>query len=406
MGKEVSRIEGEFVMNALVDNEIPVKIHCGRLVVSGKVDSVDEGTLTILVPENLPEKELVSVFFSFFGQVMHFETSVVSCEDRLVVRSPERIYKNLERKYERVTPPNETRVVFTLEGEVIDLEFPVTEAYNDSVVPNDFLFADSSDLPDLVKQFYSRFSGFDHTSIVMFRNQNPKWPYEFLVAESGRLLVLMAGEKTFPSEKRYVGVPVISHEYMAGFESGNPDLADVDYASLQTQVTFAEAAIICPIIYREYCIGYATVAGNLGHPLRDDDVEWIYQFSLVLANALENNGYFSGGGVRSEEIVPRILDISASGVLVAALPSHLVANLSLYSDLEITVETNDRSLEIQCRVMRSFVAKNQQYFALQYINIRPEDFRFLFQWIYGRPITADDQNLWEGGASPPPLVLD
>jgi hypothetical protein len=39
------------------------------------------------------------------------------------------------------------------------------------------------------------------------------------------------------------------------------------------------------------------------------------------------------------------------------------------------------------------------------MDIKPEDFRYLFEVVYGRSFTERDDRLWEGGAKPPEVVL-
>ena len=39
-------------------------------------------------------------------------------------------------------------------------------------------------------------------------------------------------------------------------------------------------------------------------------------------------------------------------------------------------------------------------------DIKPEDFRFIFEIVYGRSVTAEDEENWEGGTPPPKLKFD
>ena len=51
--------------------------------------------------------------------------------------------------------------------------------------------------------------------------------------------------------------------------------------------------------------------------------------------------------------------------------------------------------------MRRYEVEDMTYFGLQFMEIQPEDFRFLFDHVYGRPFTEKDDQLWEGGAKAP-----
>jgi hypothetical protein len=40
-----------------------------------------------------------------------------------------------------------------------------------------------------------------------------------------------------------------------------------------------------------------------------------------------------------------------------------------------------------------------------FMRMQPEDFRFLFEHLYGKRFSEEYEGKWEGGAPPPPLDL-
>jgi len=52
-------------------------------------------------------------------------------------------------------------------------------------------------------------------------------------------------------------------------------------------------------------------------------------------------------------------------------------------------------MEIESMVIRKYKDKNTYYFALKFIKMTPEDFRFLFEHIYGKPYSEKSKPIWE-----------
>jgi hypothetical protein len=53
--------------------------------------------------------------------------------------------------------------------------------------------------------------------------------------------------------------------------------------------------------------------------------------------------------------------------------------------------------------MRKYKIKDIYFYGIQFLEVAPEDFRFLFEHVYGRPFADADDRFWEGGADPPEL---
>ena len=75
----------------------------------------------------------------------------------------------------------------------------------------------------------------------------------------------------------------------------------------------------------------------------------------------------------------------------------------LYTDLQLSITIGPRSMKIGGRVMRKFADRANSYFGLVFLDIKPEDFRFLYDSVYGKPFDPDEDEKWEGGAEPPKL---
>jgi len=104
----------------------------------------------------------------------------------------------------------------------------------------------------------------------------------------------------------------------------------------------------------------------------------------------KENGYFEQGKAENQPFEGRALDISASGLMFAyPLGSALFAALLVDSELKVTIETKSRTINVTAKIVRKFKDKNAGYLVCRFINMAPEDTRFLFEHLYGRQI--DDE---------------
>ena len=165
------------------------------------------------------------------------------------------------------------------------------------------------------------------------------------------------------------------------------------------------SVLYCPLLYHEYTVGYIYLYNEKNKKIETETLEYVYQFSKILAWVLDKNDYFSGGKTVSQEFKSQIVDISASGLLFADNSESLHDALNIYTDLDIELRIGQRKMKIFSRVMRKYPHKGMTFYGIQFMEINPEDFRYLFEFVYGRVFTEDDSSLWEGGSRPPTLEL-
>ena len=80
MGLEIGRIEREFILSALRKKAIPVKIHGDKKWADGSITQIEDELLEIVLTEGpaagFSDGENVRIFFSYYGHVMTFNTTV------------------------------------------------------------------------------------------------------------------------------------------------------------------------------------------------------------------------------------------------------------------------------------------------------------------------------------------
>ena len=66
------------------------------------------------------------------------------------------------------------------------------------------------------------------------------------------------------------------------------------------------------------------------------------------------------------------------------------------SSLDLDIKVGERSAKARALVKRTFRDAARVYYGLEYEEMAPEDFRFLFEYLYGRPFVDDDLDSVEG----------
>jgi len=418
MGTQVGRIEKEFVFKSLIDNRVPLELHGHQKEFKGTIVEADDEKITIQGESEsmdfLREKEQVRAFFYFKNNYHTFNSAVIKAENNtLILKHPEGVYKNLQRKYERIKMPEGIEVYFTLKGKKIELNFPKTPVFQNSEKPEVSEHFDTSKISTLIRSFRKKMAVIvSENKIMMFRDKLPKNFDEKIIAETGKILWIPSTEDEFPITDPFPDERIITKRDLIKYEEnrGTPPyiitskLGNILYEKTKREI-YSE--LFVPIIYNEYIVGYIHVYNSRENKKRitENLVDYVYQFAKVLAYSLKINGYFKAETMGEKRFEAPVIDMSASGVLFSHSSPELAKDLLLHTDLELTVIINNRKLLIGSRIMRKFKDNEIYFFGVQFLRVTPEDFRFIFEFLYGKPFMSEYENVWEGGAPPPPLEI-
>ena len=231
----------------------------------------------------------------------------------------------------------------------------------------------------------------------MFRDKAPKSFEERLVTRTGKIFYVESIYEGMSIPETESGIPVIDRSELT------PEEIEELLSDMKKQRLYS--VIYCPVLYHEYTVGYIYLCNKKNKKITIDTLEYVYQFSKILAWTLDKNNYFSGGRTVSQEFKSQIIDISASGLLFADNSESLHDALNIYTDLQLELQIGENTLSVFSRIMRKYHNRGMTFYGVQFMEIEPEDFRILFEYVYGRMFTEEDGALWEGGSRPPTLEL-
>jgi hypothetical protein len=418
MGTPVGRIEKEFIFKTLIDEGIPCDIHGTASEAPYRfVSAAEDGCAFESLqdnPEGFPIGEEVRVFFYLKNNYHTFTTKVRSVEGKKIRMDPPKgVYKNLQRKYERVKVPEDIDVAFSVKGRKIELNFPKSERFGRVEPPQLSETFDPRLIHELVKGFRAKANhAVSSNSIIMFRDRLPRSWEEKMVVRIGKSLWIPSTQEDFPAKDPAIEEAVITRGELVAVEEEAGVLPSVIASKLGNILyekskagTFSE--LYSPILYNEYVVGYIYLAnsGERREKISADIFDYAHQFSKVLCFSLVQHGYFKAEAAGERKYEAPIIDISASGLLFAHPSGDRAKDLHVHSDLDITVGLKRRGLSIGARIMRKFKDSENIYFGILFMTMAPEDFRYLFEYLYGKPFHAKYEMSWEGGSPPPPVEL-
>jgi hypothetical protein len=418
MGTEVGRIEKEFVFKSLVDDKVACDVHGSRKEFSCRFSGVTEDRLEMSPVEGkldgLNPGEEVRVFFYLKNNYHTFASRVIEMSpERVVVQQPPGVYKNLQRKFERVKQEGSIDVSFSLHGTKVELNFPKSDRFSPVEPPEEDVTFDPRRIQEVVKTFRIRMETLTtDNKIVMLRDRMPRSWEEKTIVRLGKSLWIPSTAEDFPVRDPFPDERVITKSELIALEEeagSAPYLVTSKLGNLLYEKTKKDivSELWCPVLYNEYVVGYVHVWNTAARRERisRDLIEFVQQFAKVLCYSLVTNGYFKVENSTERRYEAPIIDLSASGLLFAHTSTELIKELLVHTDLDLTLRLDTRTMTVGGRIMRKFRDAENTYFGLLFLKIEQEDFQFLFHYLYGKDFDPSLEGTWEGGAPPPPLDM-
>ncbi len=419
MATSLKKIEKEFILGSAKDEGSPILLLAdnGEWPVRLGLITNDRLTMAHSMPLRLLKRwESYEFRFVYREQGIAFRTRIVEVKEAtLIVEMPELVYKNLGRRYTRRKPPLDLVLAFGFMGDRYELAFPTTEAFDPVTEPEPSASFDPADMRLLVREFNARAEEYgSERAIVMFKERKPENQEERVMVRTGHIFYLPTATGGLPTIDPYFQPRLVTRAAFAEWlrEEGVPaELVEDEVIRFERKKRNEGiiSELMVPIIFQEYVIGYVNVVNRLpGKPAMDLSVlETFHQFAKVLSYSLKINGYFKTAPKKSHDLSADVIDVSAGGVLFANPSRELAAALLPGSRIDLMLHTGGRKIKTQGLLKRNYRDSDLVYYGVEYLDLKPEDFRFLFETFYGRAFSDADAKSLEGlGLKEPPLLGD
>jgi hypothetical protein len=341
----------------------------------------------------LKARAKMDMLFDYRGQVINFTVEVSSIKDDLIFCDiPDLLYKDLDRSFSRVDTPSDFQIQFAFLGDRYNLSFPKVMEFETDGTSEFFKEFDPQNLTGLIDQMSGWIKNYaSGYKMIIFKERKPDSVEERIVSETGKALFIPSTlgylPQTDPNPKKRIITEEIFKRYLESTGTGQSHLDDTCARFIKSKYEdgiFSDAWI--PILFHEYVLGYIHIWINREGKIPFDFavLDTIFEFAKVLSYSLKMNGYFENGRLPRESFEGRVIDISASGLLFACPYSNLSSTLLVDSELKIKIIAPGRSINAVARIVRRFRDRTTGYFGCRFIDMAPEDMRFLFESIYGK----------------------
>jgi len=403
MPTPIKRIEKDFLIKVIYDEHIPLMHIKGQTQYILTIDKpVAKGQMFIKSDRpisGLRVNSSLNLMFDYRGQVIIFSVQVINFkDDHIIAAEPEFLYKDLDRSFSRVSTPGDLHVQFSFIEERYSLSYPKVPEYEADNMADFFQNLNPKDLNGIVEQIAVWVKGFaSGHKIVIFKENKISFIEERVLAETGKAFFLPSTKGSLPTEDPYPKKRIVTEDILKKYlESSGIAKLLLDEACRRLIERKQKAGIIsdlwAPILFHEYVIGYIRVwidkEGML--PLDYDVVDNLYQFAKALVYSLKTNGFFEAGKIKNEPFECKIVDISVSGMLFAHPSPDFYSSLMPDTELAVRLKTDQRTIYTKIKVVRRYKENNQGHFGCRFMEMAPEDLRFLFEYIYGRTFTDED----------------
>ena len=403
MAIPIKRIEKDFILKVLYDEQTPLLYHKdrGEYVLTVAKPSKDEIFLKSNRPvEGLKVRNILNLIFDFRGQIVTFNAEITSVRDDLITAiSPDFLYKNLDRSYSRVQTPPDLQVQFTFLEDFYSLSYPRLNTYDPGDMGAIVQNMDPKNFNDLIKELAAwakdRTSGY---KLVLFKDESPPTSTEEkVIAELGRCIFITSTMGNLPSTDPFPKSRLVTEEMFKRYlENTGVDpvfLHETCTRFVKTKLTDGILSDLwIPILFQEYVIGYIHVWIDKADlpPFDYAVIDILYQFAAILSHSLKINGFFESGKLENKPFYGNVIDISASGLLFVYPQTPMATSLLPDYELSIDLITPRRKVSTNAKIVRRYNDKIQWYFGVRFLDMAPEDVRFLFEFIYGKPIADSD----------------
>jgi hypothetical protein len=403
MATAIKRIEKDFLLKTIYDENIPITYLNNRteyeLTVARPVR--DEIYFNPNCPvEGLKPKKKIDLMFNYRGRLISFSVKIKAVKDQMIITDvPEFLFRNLVRSYSRVNTPQDLQVQLSFLGDRYSLSYPKLSEYEPEELSDFIQQVDPKNFSGLVMQLAQwikkNASGY---KLVVFKNVKPTVIEERLLAETGKVFYLPSTQSGLPQTDPYPKKRLITEEIVLRYLESTGIKTNLLEETLNRFIkTKFDSGILSdiwvPILFQEYVIGY--VHGWITNkekimPFNFSTIDTLHQFASVFAFSLKLNGYFESGKVANDTLNGNVIDISASGLLFACPQSSLSPMLLPDSELAVKLSASNRIIRSNAKIVRLYKDSAMGYFGCRFLDMVPEDVRFLFECIYGKPLTDSD----------------
>jgi hypothetical protein len=298
----------------------------------------------------------------------------------------------------RVPAPRDMDLKMYLQDGDFSLNFPVCEEYSAVDLPQYNDAFDVSSLNSLVESFRKRVGPISSENrTIMFRKRQPESFEEQMITKLGKILYLPSTRSGLPTSDPYPEGRLITKAIEEDYEGTDFFLtgSKMERYLAEKGSNKIHSEIWVPVLYYQYVVGYVYLCNRDGRRVSFDlsTVELAFEFSRILAYFLRTHNYFNDKSVKKDRtpFEASVVDISASGLLLAMPQDKLKMVLKNQSSVELEFRIGGKSIRTQARIMRRYTDSQTVYYGLVFSHIKNEYRKTLYEYLYNAEFDPENK---------------
>lgn len=406
MIQNVSQIEKEFLIKSLVQNKQPLRFHGFTTAGTGLITFIDRTIMSVTLLETFDNTsfsicEHITGYFDCHGTTYAFETTVRDCQKKIIkIDPPVKLLRSLQREFVRVRKPKDIQVLFHMANEEIQLEYPVCSDYisvEETLEKSSF---SGKKLTEMILSFKGNICDkCRDNSIIMYRTKKPESFEEELITKTGKVLFIPSTSSMLPKNDPYPEGRIITEKIEESFESPDFFINGSHFEGLlkEKKAHQISSEIWCPIVYYQYVVGYIYLVHSGSESFDIAMVDYVWDFSRVLAYELKKTGYFNSEAEVQEPIrhKAKILDMSPGGMLISLPDNEIRTPIKEGSFFSVEISLGKNTVHCGAKVARRYEEKGSVSYGTTFINLTPESMMHLYEFLYKRTFDEKDPHAFE-----------
>ncbi|MDR0909762.1 MAG: PilZ domain-containing protein [Spirochaetaceae bacterium] len=407
MATSINWIEKEYYLKVLIDEGVSILLHKNKKehILALVNQTKTELSFKLAQPiKGLKQSEHMNLVFEYKGVLISIPVNIISVkEDIITTNLPQSLYKNLGRAFIRISVPDDMEVTLQYIGELYKLNFPKLSETEwektKKVSPKEYKPEEINTLLQNSMNELKKISSGLQT--VLFNQKAPETTEEQLIAATGRCLFLSSTKEPFPESDISNRVTIVTNPQFKRFlEISGVGALYIDESISKFIKGKQEGKVYSdcwmPVMLYEYVIGYIHIWTGDEPRFNEKTLDLVSEYASLLIASLIQKGSFAPGKLRNDPFQPEIQDISASGLSFSIPRSQLSQAIRENDNVAVKIKTADKVLDLTLRVMRRIKGSNSVRYGCRYLEMSPDDTRFLFENLYGKSFGSDGTKYLQG----------
>lgn len=389
MSKLVRRIEKEFFLKAMYDEQLPVSYYRDRENHIMFLALPPEHILIFRLQEPWGNRSLpktISLTFSFHGVPMLFHAGVIEARGFTISCGiPEEIRKNLDREHARVALPEGASAHISFWGDRYSLAFPRLRRYH-SVRTKP---ADIATVKEQTERL-AKARGYSYRLSVFENRPEAPGREECILAHTGKTIFLARVNEGFPKKETGGKNRTVTQDVYRRYLLETSGIGDKAAQTAEARFFHEKLAsgvvsdVWVPILFQEYTVGCIRMwhCSPEKNPIDCRETEILYRFADAVAHELKEKGVFNKMRLADGPFPATVQDISASGILFTCPSPDICLKLMPDCELKITLSGGQHGIDLRAVINRVYREGPALFIGCRFRDMQARDIAGIFEFLY------------------------